>query len=76
MFPDSKTFRLKVMKSCDTTCKKINFGQIPLTQHMIDNKELITILEGGSEKIFTAKKGHSVNELSTILKMDWNRDST
>ena len=29
---------------------------------MVDNKELITIAEGGSEKRFVAKKGDSVND--------------
>ncbi len=64
MLPDSKTSPLKGYEIYVTQHAKRSelCGQIPLTQQMVDNKELITIAEGGSEKRFVAKKGDSVND--------------
>ena len=64
MLPDSKTSPLKGYEIYVTQHAKRSelCGQIPLTQYMVDNKELITIAEGGSEKRFVTKEGHSVND--------------
>ena len=64
MLPDSKTSPLKGYEIYVTQHAKRSelCGQIPLTQRMVDNKELITIAEGGNEKRFIAKKGDSVND--------------
>ena len=69
MRPYSKTSPLKGYEIYVTqhARKSELCGQIPLTQHMIDNQELITIVEGGNENRFVAKKGDSVVDTVNYL---------
>ena len=69
MLPDSKTSPLKGYEIYVTQQAKRSelYGQIPFSQHMVDNQELLTIEEGGNENRFVAKKGDSVNDTLNYL---------
>jgi len=69
MLPDSKTSPLKGYEIYVTQQSKKSelCGQIPFSQHMVDNQELLTIEEGGNENRFVAKKGSSVDETFNYL---------
>ena len=69
MLPDSKTSPLRGYEIYVTQQAKRAelFGQIPFSQHMVDNQELLTIEEGGNENRFVAKKGDSVDDTFNYL---------
>ena len=69
MLPDSKTSPLKGYEIYVTQQAKRSelCGQIPFSQHMVDNQELLTIEEGGNENRFVAKKGDSVDDTLNYL---------
>ena len=69
MLPDSKTSPLKGYEIYVTQQAKRSelCGQIPFSQHMVDNQELLTIEEGGNENRFVAKKGDSVDDTFNYL---------
>ena len=64
MLPDSKTSPLKGYEIYveQQAIRSEICGQIPLTKHMIDNKEILTIKENGSENRFITKRGDSIEE--------------
>tara|TARA_B100001123_G_scaffold444256_1_gene592585 strand:+ start:219 stop:1676 length:1458 start_codon:yes stop_codon:yes gene_type:complete len=64
MLPDSKTSPLKGYEIYVTQHAKRSeiYGQIPITQHMVDNQELLTIEESGNINRFYTKKGDSVDD--------------
>ncbi|SVB12695.1 uncharacterized protein METZ01_LOCUS165549 [marine metagenome] len=69
MLPDSKTSPLKGYEIYVTQQAKRSelCGQIPFSQLMFDNQELLTIEEGGNENRFVAKKGDSVDDTLNYL---------
>ena len=69
MLPDSKTSPLRGYEIYVTQqAKRAELcGQIPFSQHMVDNQELLTIEEGGNENRFVAKKGDSVDDTFNYL---------
>ena len=69
MLPDSKTSPLRGYEVYVTQHAKKSeiYGQIPFSQHMVDNQELLTIEEGGNENRFVAKKGDSVDDTFNYL---------
>ena len=69
MLPDSKTSPLRGYEIYVTQqAKRAELcGQIPFSQHMVDNQELLTIEEGGNENRFVAKKGDSVDDTLNYL---------
>ena len=64
MLPDSKTSPLKGYEIYVTQQAKRSelCGQIPFSQYMVENQELLSIEEGGIENRFVAKKGDSVDD--------------
>ena len=64
MLPDSKKSPLKGYEIYVTQHAKRSeiIGQIPLTQHMVENQEIITIAEGENEKRIVTKRGDNVDE--------------
>jgi len=69
MLPVSKTSSLKGYEIYVTqNAKKSELcGQIPLTQNMVNNQELLTIAEGGNKNRFVTNKGDSVEDTLNYL---------